>query len=366
MPRIEYMQHRFHSHTLERLHQADAICREYAELGITITLRSLFYQFVARGLMKNSLREYKRLGDTLNEARLSGYLDWSYMKDITRMLRGVGHMDDPPSALESLSAGFRLDKWENQPNYVEVWIEKDAVVGTISQTCNQLDVPFLSCRGYTSQSELWRSAMRIANRIESGKEVTIIHLGDHDPSGIDMTRDIDDRVRLFVEHHTGQSPEINRIALNMDQIRQYNPPPNPAKVTDSRFAGYLSVHGRSSWELDALDPRVMRDIISDSITPLIDQDLLDETRDAESRMRDELSAISERYDDVSDFVTTVTEDGWEGFKAFVDDPRAAIRDHLGADRYDDYMSWVKNRPRYLTEWLTSLADEDETSVQWLL
>lgn len=365
MPRIEYVPHSFRGHTLELIHQADAICREYAAMGITITLRQLFYQFVARDLMKNSQKEYKRLGATLNNARLAGYLDWNHMQDITRMLRGYGHDTSPENTVGNAAESFFLDKWETQENYVEVWIEKDAIVSVVAPVCNRHDVPFLSCRGYTSQSELWRSAARIRYRMEAGKRVTIIHLGDHDPSGIDMTRDIQDRVNLFTEYHIGETPALERIALNMDQIRQYNPPPNPAKMTDSRFKGYAAIHGNRSWELDSMDPKVMDGLISDTITQFIDQDALGETIAEEARMREELTEISRRYDDVVEFTQVVNDDLWPSVQAFAEDPQGAAWDLVGS-QYDDYRAFVKNRPRYVTDWLVKQAEGDEKSLQWLL
>jgi len=94
----------------------------------------------------------------------------------------------------------------------------------------------------------------------------------HDPSGIDMTRDIKDRHEIFENFDI----DVVRIALNKDQIDQYNPPPNPAKVTDSRAKEYIKEHGTSSWELDALEPRVMRTLIEDTVLRYRNEDIYQE------------------------------------------------------------------------------------------
>jgi DNA repair exonuclease SbcCD nuclease subunit len=76
-----------------------------------------------------------------------------------------------------------------------------------------------------------------------------------------MTRDIRDRLELFASGHLGWTDanriSVERIALNWDQVEQYSPPPNPAKLTDSRGAGYVACTATSSWELDALEPTVL-------------------------------------------------------------------------------------------------------------
>jgi hypothetical protein len=148
-----------------------------------------------------------------------------------------------------------------------VWIEKDALVGVIENVCTRMDVPFFSCRGYTSQSEMWVAAQRLCEWVDMGQQPVILHFGDHDPSGHDMSRDITDRLELF-----GVKPEFKRIALNYDQIEQYNPPPNPAKITDSRAKSYIKTYGRNSWELDALEPQVIVDLIEEEISQYIEEE----------------------------------------------------------------------------------------------
>jgi len=158
--------------------------------------------------------------------------------------------------VDACARQFRIDKWATQPRRIEVWIEKDALVGVIEGVCTELDVPYFSCRGYTSQSEMWVGAQRLAAHWRKAKQnPLILHFGDHDPSGIDMTRDIQARLQEFSFGTAGHPLELRRLALNMDQVELYGPPPNPAKLTDSRCEAYMEEHGNESWELDALEPR---------------------------------------------------------------------------------------------------------------
>ena len=166
------------------------------------------------------------------DGRLAGLIDWNRIVDRTRNLEGNSHWGNPGEIMRSAAHSFRLDKWANQPYRVECWIEKDALRGVIAGVCNELDIPHFSCRGYTSISEMWVAARRLQHWIARGQTPVILHLGDHDPSGVDMTRDIFDRLQTFMG-----GAEVKRLALNWDQVEMYNPPPNPAKLTDSRANG---------------------------------------------------------------------------------------------------------------------------------
>jgi hypothetical protein len=144
---------------------------------------------------------------------------------------------------------------------------------------------------------MWSAAQRLIGHEDAGKETVVLHLGDHDPSGVDMTRDIHDRLRLF-----GSSTRVERIALNMDQVRRYDPPPNPAKVTDSRAAGYVAEHGGESWELDALPPDVLDALITEAVQEYRDESLWGESTQAMQAEKRQLQAVRNRWSEVSDFV----------------------------------------------------------------
>jgi hypothetical protein len=162
--------------------------------------------------------------------------------------------------------------------------EKDALIGVVEQVARRHDVPCFSCRGYTSQTEMWNAAQRLIDKSNGcSRPVTVIHLGDHDPSGIDMTRDIEERLVEFSHGELGLT--IDRIALNMDQIEEYSPPPNPAKITDSRADAYIKMFGGASWELDALNPKILDSLIDGKIAQIVDQDLMGKAieREAEEK-----------------------------------------------------------------------------------
>lgn len=312
----------------------NAICAEYQEQGYDLTLRQLYYQFVSRGLLPNRQQSYKRLGDIVNRGRLAGMVDWDYIVDRTRNLRGISHWSDPSEVVAAAANSYRVDKWATQTVRVEVWVEKDALAGIIERAAGSHDVSWFACRGYASQSELWAAGQRLLGYLCAGQRVVVLHLGDHDPSGIDMTRDITKRLHTFIytdwyrKHRNAfddggetvtydairrhmmmlgvpldgaaQHPvEVKRIALNMNQVEQYDPPPNPAKMSDSRAEKYVYEYGDESWELDALDPVVLGDLIAEAIESVIDQPAYDDLADVEAAQRETLTLISDQYDEIA-------------------------------------------------------------------
>jgi hypothetical protein len=266
MPKIAYVHKKMGAASLAIIDQANKIITDYDAQGYSLTLRQLYYQFVSRDLIQNTFREYKRIGETVNSGRLAGYIDWDAIEDRTRGLKSLPHWAEPSDIVESAAAQFRIDKWLDQPNYPEVWIEKDALSGVFSKVCHQFDVPYLSCRGYTSQSEMWAAAMRLEHAAKRGRLAIVLHFGDHDPSGLDMTRDIQERLDMFCRGHV---VDVRRMALTMEQVEKYDPPPNFAKQTDARFRQYESEFGDKSWELDALEPKVLAELVEKSVKAMM-------------------------------------------------------------------------------------------------
>jgi len=292
MPKIQYIEKRFAASSMRLIEQANQIIAEYAQEGLELTLRQLYYQFVSRDLIANKQSEYKRLGSIISDARLAGLVDWMAIEDRTRNLKVNYHNSSPGDAVQEALRHFMLNRWLNQPYRPEVWIEKEALVGVIMRVCRSLDVPYFACRGYTSQSEMWRAAQRLASYRNRGQCPVIIYLGDHDPSGIDMTRDIIDRNSLF---QGDGICKVRRIALNFDQVERYSPPPNPAKLSDSRARGYIDQYGELSWELDALEPRVIVDLIESTVAEFMDVEAMNKTLDQEIEYKGVLQRVVDNW-----------------------------------------------------------------------
>ena len=198
------------------------------------------------------------------------------------------------TAIAELKWQHSLDLWEGQERRVEIWVEKQALEEVAQRAARGYRVGYFACKGYVSQSEMYAAGKRLEEAVLDGQEPLILHLGDHDPSGIDMTRDIEERLSLF----SGHDIEVRRLALNMPQIRDLNPPPNPAKLTDSRFASYLAKYGEKSWELDAVSPEELVRIIEREIAKVVDVDLFNERVAAEREGREVYERLSENWTDI--------------------------------------------------------------------
>lgn len=296
MPKIQYKEINFRPKSLELIGLVNQVINEYKAQGYELTLRQAYYQLVARGYIPNNERSYKNIGNLINDGRLAGLIDWTAITDRTRNLRGNSHWSNPSDVIASAKYSYLLNKWKGQPNYVEVWVEKDALVDIVGQACRPLDTPYFSCRGYTSQSEMWGAAQRFLRQSDRERRI-IIHLGDHDPSGIDMTRDIQERLEMF-----GADVYVKRVALTMEQIETYNPPPNPAKLTDSRCGKYIENFGYESWELDALEPKMLTNLITEQVTMYRDDEIYQAVCDREDREKEELQMLVDSYDEAINYL----------------------------------------------------------------
>lgn len=283
---------------LETVKAANKIIANYQRQGLTLTVRQLYYRFVAAGLIENTFRSYKNLAATIDAGRRRGLIDWSAIEDRTRNLDKPSAWSSPEQIVAAIAEQYQEDPWANQSCKIEVWVEKEALVGVIEQACKDLRVPFLACRGYLSQSEAYEAGKRFQRAARDGFDPIIFHLGDHDPSGIDMTRDNAARV----QEYSHGSVEVVRLALNRDQIDEYNPPPNPAKESDSRFEAYREEHGDESWELDALEPSVLIDMIQTAVNERIDHDLWEEHMEQEQEKRDALKDASDNWEGVTRYL----------------------------------------------------------------
>lgn len=291
--RQHYQDQNFRAASLKLIEQINIIIEEYRRDGYVLTVRQLYYQLVARDIIPNTQNDYKRAAQLVNDAKLAGLIDWDMLEDRTRNFITRNRWNSPEEILQSVAKQYHMDMWDNQTQRVFVIVEKEALVGVLERTCREYDVPLLAARGYPSGSvlrEFGRDDVQLA--INLGQVPTIIHLGDHDPSGIDMTRDLQERINMFAE----EPVELIRIALNMEQVMQQKPPENPAKTTDSRFEDYMRKYGTSSWELDALSPRYLDKLMRKEITKYIDDDNWQEKEEEIEAAKRKLQYLSDNYE----------------------------------------------------------------------
>lgn len=296
-----FVDHKFSLDALELIATITVILDEYEADGYDLSLRQLYYQLVSKALIENTEQSYKRIGGIVSDARLAGLIDWDIIKDRGREAVSNRHWANPAEILEEDSRVFRIDLWADQPAYVEVMVEKQALEGVLEPVCRALDVTFTANKGYSSSSAMYEAGKRLDGaaaidaEVDDGnmdeKQLVVFYLGDHDPSGIDMTRDVEERLSLFADRPV----DVRRIALNMDQIKALKPPPNPAKMTDSRATEYVKKFGSSSWELDAIEPRRLADLVTKAVESVRDEKLWRQALARQNKMRETLYDYAEAY-----------------------------------------------------------------------
>lgn len=304
-----YRDHNFRWDTRQILEDADRVATEYMEKGYTVTVRQLYYQMIAQDLFpdswiderynaknglpwdtKNTVKNYQKFVKVVSDGRLAGYLDWDAIEDRLRRTERNRHWSSHDEILQAAVDSWAIDKWAYQKIRVEVMCEKDAVAGILEPVCSLNDVPFTACRGYGSQSLFYRKGKEIQEILLGGQHVVLLYFGDHDPSGLDMDRDIQSRLTDFTD--LGDDFEkyvhFHRIALTSGQIEKLMPPPNPAKSTDSRYKLYQEQFGNESWELDAIPPEYLEHILNGALESLRDEEQWKRAIDEEASQKQEL------------------------------------------------------------------------------
>ena len=281
----------FTKDSLRMIGIVDTIMAEYEAMGFDLTLRQLYYQLVQKNVIPNNQKSYNNLGSLVSDARLAGMLDWAIIKDRGRETQSVPHWESPADIVDQAAAQFKVDRWADQPNYVLCMVEKQALEGVLIPTCRSLDIPFAANKGYSSSSTFYETGQRLRAHAEGGQSLHIIYLGDHDPSGMDMTRDVIERMQLFSRNDV----HVHRVALNMDQVRAMALPENFAKQTDARYKGYEAEFGDKSWELDAIEPRTLAGLVEGAVTPLLDQKKWKASGERQQALKDELLAMAKKY-----------------------------------------------------------------------
>jgi hypothetical protein len=287
MTKISYtLSKNFRKDTLLLLEKIVVMADDYERKGYRMTLRQLFYQLVSHDILPNDQKKYKKLSTIIKDARMAGLIDWDVIEDRIRIPTMPSEFEDISHLVKAAISSYRRDRWENQEYYVEVWVEKDALSGVLEPVTRKYHVHLLVNRGYSSTSALHESVLRIKE--QQDKECVILYLGDHDPSGKNMITDIKNRLEQFQCDAT-----VRDVALTMEQIKQYNLPPNPAKKSDPRSDKYIKRHGNLSWELDALTPEVLNQLVSSNIEEFLDMDEYQKIINQEEEEKMELVQVTQ-------------------------------------------------------------------------
>lgn len=302
-----------------RLKIINDIIAEYLADGYKLTLRQLYYQLVSRDIIPNKQSEYAKVGNLLKKGRMAGVIDWDAIEDRLRRPQIPYWVHGVEDALKDTIRQYRLNRLDDQDVYIEVWSEKDALSGILYRVTSKYQVNLVINRGYGSITAIYDAYKRFKTQIAAGKTTHLLYFGDHDASGLDMVRDIKDRMLQFFmsgllsvlrdrEFKTNDEKvewygnylakvfTVEHVGLTTDQVGEFNPPPNPAKESDPRFKWYQREYGNSSWEVDALEPAVLTDLLSTAIEDQIDLGMYESVLRQETIDKLDLDKIKDDYE----------------------------------------------------------------------
>ncbi len=250
-----------------------------------MTVRQVFYRLVVQGAIRKTETEYKStVVRLLTEMRRDGDIPFSWITDNTRWMRKPQTHSDLASTLERFAHTYRRDFWEHQEDYVEVWLEKEALVGVFYRVTEEWDIPLMVTRGYPSITFLHDAAESIA---AEDRPTFLYYFGDYDPSGLDISRAVEEGIREF-------APWVDftfeRVAVTLEQVAKWNLPSRPTKRSDTRSRYFQG----ESVEIDALEPSQLRTLVSDCIVQHVDAAELTRIREIEAAERDTLARVAEQ------------------------------------------------------------------------
>lgn len=274
----------FSDKTMNVLNEINKILDEYS---VRMTIRQIYYQLVTRGIIENSLKSYKRYDKIITDGRKQFIVDPNAIVDRSKPMIKKPSWPDLSEFMESVGSAYQKSIWPDQENYIEVWIEKDALSGVIQPVTEKYDCQMHIGRGYQSFSNKYEAANRFK---EIDKQIIILYLGDFDPTGIDISRDLETQLQDL-----GTYPKIERVALNRNQVDEYNLPPIPTKPTDSRTRKHIQQYGDMAVELDALPPNVLTRITEGAILKHLDfgayQNTLRQQQEEENQIKEWVKSV---------------------------------------------------------------------------
>jgi hypothetical protein len=279
----------------ELLEQVEAVFEQYEE-QLPLTIRQVFYRLVATVEFEKTENGYERLQNLLNRARRASLISFEDIRDdgvtIAMPLAFAGRKAFFRAAKE-LAARYARPRQDGQEQYIELWVEAAGMVPLIKRTVgDEFGIPIQSCGGFDSTSAKWGAAQRALAR---DVPTVVMHIGDHDPSGLALFESVGEDVGAMVAEFDGDI-DFRRIAVTPEQIDRYQLPTAPPKKNDVRSAWT----GGGTVQAEALPPDVLGEEVRQAVSPLFDDQALAEIRAQEKVDAANLNADLERWADEGD------------------------------------------------------------------
>jgi len=260
--------------------------RKFAKTEKPVTIRQIFYHLVAKGIIENTQKEYAKLDRILVKARKAGFIPFEWIEDRSRNPLIVPLHRSILEYMKEKIEHYYKDTWENQPNFIIILLEKEALAGIVWSVASYFNVPVFPTKGYSSWSMFYDDLRKLVMKY-SDKNLVILVLGDYDPSGTDIPRDHIEKLKFL-----GINPTIvERVALTKEQVVEYQLPPQMAKKIDPRYEKFSQEYGEHSVELDALKPSILREMVHKAILKYLDLEKLSSDLEIEKKEKDLLKEV---------------------------------------------------------------------------
>jgi len=216
---------------------------------------------------------YRQVGRELVKLRQQGIIDYGWISDSTRMGHFVNTFTDASDFISSFAGLYRADLWRDLPVYPEVWCESRSIAGVIRALCQEHGVSLYPAGGFSSETFIWEAAQQI-NRASNGRQLRVFYIGDYDPAGVLIDKDIERKMRLHLDPCVDMT--FIRIAITEEQIKQYDLPTKSRKETDLRVLDL-----KKTVEAEAMPASVLRQLLRGQFEALIPDGKVDAIRAAE-------------------------------------------------------------------------------------
>lgn len=225
----------------------DGILNQYTQ---PITVRQMFYRLVAAQLIENSGQQYARVSRVLTKARKIGRISADAFVDRTRRVYELSTWSGLRDFFETVRNAYRRDHWAAQPEYVEVWLEKEALGALFQPVCQEQRVPLCITKGRPSFSYMHETQRRLISRCVA-RPITLLYFGDFDPTGEAIPENIESEW-LAPLRAEGISVCLVKVCLTPDQADKY--PQAFCKESDPNTPRFVARYGDIAVELDAVPP----------------------------------------------------------------------------------------------------------------
>jgi hypothetical protein len=264
--------------TVELLRRVQTVLDEYRDY-LPLALRQVFYRLVgAHGFAKTEAA-YARLGEHLNRARRAGLIAFDAIRDDGITLAEPRAWDDAVDLVRACIAEakrFRLDRQEGQPTRLIIAVEAAGMLPQIQRIADPYGIAVHSSGGFDSLT----AKHDLAKRLGAWPRVELLHIGDHDPSGVHLFSSMAEDVRA-IARDLGMHGDIqfSRLAVTPAQIAELGLPTTPPKPTDRRaFTG-------ETVQAEAIPPDVLAGIVRAAITARLDLSAYEDVLDQEERIK---------------------------------------------------------------------------------